>query len=610
MGTIFNDPHMWVVLLAIMATIVAYAIDRIPLEVTSVGTLAFLLLLFQVWPLTDDAGVNLLPARRLLAGIADPALIALLALLVIGQAMVRTGAFDGTVRRLAVLRRHRPFLTLAAALLIVAVVSGFLNNTPVVLVFIPIFGALAERMNQPASSLMMPLSFVAIAGGMTTLIGSSTNLLVSSALAGLDLPPLTFFEFTLPGVILAAVGFLYALFVAPRLLPERASYTGELVEPGGKHFVAQLTVDPDSSLIGEHTVAGMIPSLPNATVRMVQRGERALLPPLDEIILQANDVIVLSATRNTLTDVINEHPNDFSDASTGTISDQQTGDQVLAEVVVAPASRIIGRNLRQIVFHHRTNCVVMGIQRRSHMIRARMTDIRLEAGDVLLLFGHRNDILALRNNPDVLLMEWSARELPARRYALRATVIFLIVVLAAASDLVPIVVAAVAGAAAMIMTGCLNVHQASRAVDRRILLLVWAALALAAALEATGGAATLAHGLIGLLTGAPPAVIVSAFFLLVAIFTNVLSNNATAVLFTPIAINIAQELRVDPSAFIFATIFAANCSFATPMGYQTNLLVMGPGHYRFSDFVRAGTPLIILIWLSYSLFTVWYYPLW
>jgi di/tricarboxylate transporter len=328
------------------------------------------------------------------------------------------------------------------------------------------------------------------------------------------------------------------------------------------------------------------------------------------VTIQANDVIVLSATRNTLTEVINDHPNDFSDDMTGAVNDQHAGNQVLAEVVIAPASRIIGRNLRQIAFHHRTNCVVMGIQRRSHMIRAQMTDIRLEAGDVLLLLGHRNDILALRNNPDVLLMEWSARELPARRYAKRATAIFLAVVLAAATDLVPIVVAAVAGATAMIMSGCLNVHQASRAVDRRVLLLVWTALALAAALQATGGAATLAHGLVGLLTGAPVAVILSAFFLLVAVLTNVLSNNATAVLFTPIAINVARELQIDPSVFIFATIFAANCSFATPMGYQTNLLVMGPGHYRFSDFVRAGTPLIILIWLSYSLFAVWYYQLW
>lgn len=597
-------------MLVIVATILVYSLDRVPLEVTSVGTLTALLILFQVWPLTDASGTNLLPAHKLLAGIADPALIALLALLVVGQAMVRTGALDGTVRRLAVLRRHRPFLTLFVALLTVVVVSGFLNNTPVVLVFIPIFGALAERMGKPASSLMIPLSFAAIVGGMTTLIGSSTNLLVSSALTGLNLPPLSFFDFTVPGVVLAAVGLLYALFVAPRLLPDRETFAGELIEPGGKHFVAQLTVYPESTLIGEHTVAGMFPSLPNVTVRMIQRGEQAFMPPLDEVAIQANDVIVLSATRNTLTEVINNHPNDFSDDMTGAVNDQHAGNQVLAEVVIAPASRIIGRNLRQIAFHHRTNCVVMGIQRRSHMFRARMTDIRLEAGDVLLLLGHRNDILALRNNPDVLLMEWSARELPARRYAKRAIAIFLAVVLAAASDLVPIVVAAVAGATAMIMSGCLNVHQASRAVDRRVLLLVWTALALAAALQATGGAATLAHGLVGLLTGAPVAVILSAFFLLVAVLTNVLSNNATAVLFTPIAINVARELQVDPSVFVFATIFAANCSFATPMGYQTNLLVMGPGHYRFSDFVRAGTPLIILIWLSYSLFAVWYYRLW
>ncbi len=601
---------MWVVMMIIVATIIAYASERTPLEVTSVAVLTILLLFFQLAPLTDESGGNLLPPGKLLGGIADTALIALLALLVVGQAVVRTGALEGLVRRLAVLRRHHPFLTLSVALFVVAAVSGFLNNTPVVLIFIPIFGALADRLGRSTSSLMMPLSFAAIVGGMTTLIGSSTNLLVSSALTGVDLPPLSFFDFTVPGVVLAAVGLLYALIIAPRLLPDRATLAGELIEPGGKHFVAQLTVTAQSALIGEHTVAGMIPSLPDATVRMIQRGEQAYLPPLDDVVLRADDVIVLSATRKALADAINDHPNDFREVSTGAVTDQHAGDQVLAEVVIAPASRIIGRNLKQIVFHHRTNCVVMGIQRRSHMIRARMTEIRLEAGDVLLMLGRRADILGLRNNPDVLLMEWSARELPAKRYAKRATIIFLGVVIAAATGLVPIVVAAVAGATAMIVSGCLNIHQASRAIDRRVLLLVWAALALASALHATGGAATLAHGLVDALSGAPPAIILSAYFLLVAVMTNVLSNNATAVLFTPIAVNIARELQIDPNVFVFATIFAANCSFATPMGYQTNLLVMGPGHYRFSDFLRAGTPMILLIWLTYSLFAVWYYGLW
>ena len=238
-----------------------------------------------------------------------------------------------------------------------------------------------------------------------------------------------------------------------------------------------------------------------------------------------------------------------------------------------------------------------------------MNDIRLEAGDVLLILGPRRRIERLRGNPDVILLEWSARDLPAIEYARRALGIFALVVVAAASGLVPVVVAAVAGAAAMIASGCLNIHQAQRAIDRRVMLLVWAALAMATAMQATGGASYLAHILIATLAGAPTPIVLAAFFLLVAVFTNVLSNNATAVLFTPIAIGIAANLGVDPTAFVFAVVFGANCSFASPIGYQTNLLVMGPGHYRFADYARAGLPLIVLVWLTFSLFAPWYYGL-
>jgi len=244
------------------------------------------------------------------------------------------------------------------------------------------------------------------------------------------------------------------------------------------------------------------------------------------------------------------------------------------------------------------------------MIRSsRMTDIRLEAGDVLLLFGKRQSILRLRKNPDVLLLEWSTRELPALALSRRARLIFGAVVLSAATGIVPIVIAAVAGAAAMIASGCLNIHQASRSIDRRILLLIWAALGLGTAMQATGGATFIAQHVVALFEGAGPPIILSMFFLLVAIFTNVLSNSATAVLFTPVAISIATKIDVDPMIFVFAVIFAANCSFATPMGYQTNLLVMGPGHYKFIDFFKAGAPLVILLWIVFSIFAPLYYGL-
>ncbi len=612
------DPmiHMWATMAFIVVAIVLYAQERLPMELTSLGLIAALLAFFHVFPLRGPEAVNLLGARELLAGFAEPALISVLALLVMGQAIVHTGALDRPARWLATLRRHHPVAAIAACLACALAISAVLNNTPVVVIFIPIMAALAERLGRTVSGVMMPLSFAAILGGMTTLMGSSTNLLVLKAMVDLGLEPLSFFDFTVPGLVLAGVGLAYVLLVVPRLLPDRASLARTIVESEGKQFIAQVTVGPDSSLVGESAVAGMFRSLPEMTVRMVQRGEHPLLPPFEDVALRPDDVIIVAATRKVLTAALASRPEFMQDAPSQDGSRAPASaeaplgpDQSLAEVVVAPASRMIGRNLAQIGFRYQSRCVVLGIQRRSRMIRTRMDEIRLEAGDVLLVLGTRRDVLALRANPDVLLLEWSARELPAHTHARRALLIFTAIVLLAAADLVPIVVAAVAGAATMVASGCINVRQAGRAVDRRLMLMVGATLALGSALQSTGGAAYLAHAMVSALSGFSVPVTLSAFFLVVAAFTNVISNNAAAVLFTPIAINTAIELGVDPLIFVFAVIFAANCSFATPIGYQTNLLVMGPGHYRFKDFLRAGTPLIVILWLTFSLFAPWYYGL-
>ena len=282
---------------------------------------------------------------------------------------------------------------------------------------------------------------------------------------------------------------------------------------------------------------------------------------------------------------------------------------MLAESVVAPASAFTGHTLHQIDFHGMTECVVLGIQRRSRMARASINNFRLEAGDVLLILGHREHIQGLRNHHEVILLEWSAADLPFKGHALRALIMFGAVITLAATGLVPITLAALFGAGAMIASGCISIRQAGRAIDRRIVLLIASALAMGAALNATGGASYIAQEMLALFAGASAPVVLSAFFLLVAFMTNILSNNATAVLFTPIAVSIANSLDVDPMVFVITVIFAANCSFATPMGYQTNLLVMGPGHYRFSDFLKLGVPLIFILWAVFTAFAPWYYGL-
>ena len=606
--------QMWFVFALIAAAIAAYSVEEFPIEITSLVTLGILLVFFNLFPLVDDTGTSVITTRMLVSGFAEPALVAIIALLVVGQGLVQTGALDGVANKLMELGTGRGTIVIVASLVFVAATSGFLNNTPVVVIFIPIMSALAERLDKSTSSVMIPLSFAAILGGMTTLIGSSTNLLVSGSMESLGLEALDFFAFTGPGWVMASVGMLYLIFIAPRLLPKRSDLAGQIAEEDGKQFIAEIKVTPGSILAGEQPVAGMFNQLPNMTVRVIQRGEKAMLPPFDEVTLQAGDSIVVAATRKVLAEWFSHNPDlveSVEDADLPMIDSDtgkaRTGSRIIAEVVIAPASRMDGRTLALSGFHSQTSCIVLGIQRRSRMIRTSMNDIRLEAGDVLLVLGRRDDVTSLRTNPDILLMEWSTREMPKRAFANRALLIFGGVVALAALNILPIEVAALGGAAVTVLARCLNVRQAARAVDRRVVLLVATALALGTSMQATGGASYLAHGLVVALDGMSPTITLSAFFILVVVMTNVLSNNATAVLFTPIAINMATEMNVEVMPFILAVIFGANCSFATPISYQTNLLVMGPGHYKFADFLRAGTPLILLLWLTFSLFIPWHY---
>lgn len=617
------SPQMIIAFLVIGIGILAYALEWASLELTSIAIIGALMLLYYLYPvMAVDGSVNLLAPETILSGFAHPALLTVLALLVLGQGLYQSGALEGPAHRLMVLSKGRPRIVIAVSLIIVMVVSAFMNNTPVVVMFIPIMSALADRLQRSKSKVMIPLSYIAVLGGMTTLIGSSTNLLVAGTAQSLGQPSIGFFEFVIPGGLLALVGALYVGFILPKILPDRASTSRELIGADGKQFIAQIEITRDHPLRGKSTVAGMFKALPDMTVRMIQRREQAILPPFDDVTLLTGDILILAATRKALESVLSSNPDMLggvveeaaSLTQTSILVDEEDEDQnrrneerIVAEVVIAPASRLIGRTLEMIGMRYQTGTIVLGVQRRSRMYRTNMNDIRLEAGDVLLLLGKRSNIRGLRGNKDLLLLEWSTSALPSHELSRRAMLIFGGVVVSAASGLVPIVVASIIGAGLMIATGCLNIRQASRAIDRRIFLIVAAALAMGTALDATGGASFLAHGMADLLEGMPLGVILSAFFLLIAIMTNLLSNNATAVLFTPIAISIAETLQVDPRMFIFAVIFAANCSFATPMAYQTNLLVMGPGHHTFADYMRGGVPLIFLLWLTYSLFAPYYY---
>jgi len=602
--------QMWLTFVIVTGAIIAYAYDKIPLEITSITIVALLLFVFEIVPLIGPNGTPVISPRDLLLGFADPALITIMALLVVGQGLVQTGALSGPAHFIVTLGQQSPKMVIVACLILVMLISAIMNNTPVVVIFIPILAAVAEKLGKRTAVVMMPLSFAAILGGNMTKIGSSTNLLAVGAYEKAGGGSIHFFDFTIPGAVLAAIGLLYVAFIAPRLLIDRGGMAAKLANKSGKQFLFQMELTADNVLVGHGAIAGMFPGLKDVTVRMIQRGSERLLPPYDDIKLEVGDTVMVAATRGVMTDLLNTS----LESVTGAEGNEDAVDggrerRIIAEAVIAPASRMDGRTLAQTGFRAETGCTVLGIQRRSRMIRAALSQLRLEAGDVLLVMGSRTNILALRDDRDVMLMESSASDVPMREYAVRALMIFAGIVFLAAFEILPIVVAALMGATLMMASRCLNVYQAGRAIDRRVYTIVGAALALGTAMQGTGGAAWLAHSVIDLLSGAPVWVILSGFFLLIALLTNVLSNNATAVLFTPIALSLAIQLQAPPMPFLMAVIFGANCSFATPMSYQTNLLVMAPGHYRFVDFLRVGTPLIFIMWISFTLFIPWYYGL-
>ena len=608
--------QMWATLAIIGVTIVFYTLDQFSLELISAGTLVALLLLFHFAPLSNDVGEVILTHDQLLAGFASPALFAIIGLLIVGQGMFQSGAMEHPTEYLLRVYDKRPKITVFFVFIFVMIISAFLNNTPVVVMFIPIIAAMAAQSKIPASRLMMPLSFLSIFGGMTTIIGSSTNILAAQSYrAALPGREIGFFELTPLGLILAGVGVLYMFTIGRAIMPARENpNAAKEKEREGKQFIAQIEIGRDHPLIGEGPIAGLFPQLPDITVRMVQRRDQAILPPFDDFKFRKGDYVILAATRSALTDLLKSKPEIMdgvmAEAELGEVEESSNRNQLtMVEAVVAPGSRLIGQSIAQIGFHFRTNCVILGIERRSRMIRSRMNTIRLEAGDVLLIVGDISDVRNLRAERDILLLEQSMQGLPDPRNARVASMIFTGIVLATATGLSPIAISAILGATLMVATGCLNIRQAARAIDRRIYLLIGASLAMGAALQHTGGAQLIGETLASSTAQFGVVALISAFFIICAALTNVISNNATAVLFTPIAVSAAQQINVDPQVLVLTVIFGANCSFATPVAYQTNLLVMTPGHYKFRDFVIVGGPLIILVWIAYSIVAPIYFTM-
>ena len=585
-------------LLIVFLSMFFYAIERFSMVFKSIVILTFLLIFFSIFPYKNQDGINLLNPQTILSGFSNTSLITVISLLILGQGVVQTRVLNGFITNFLGFFSNNTKIIIFVTLFIVLFLSAFINNTPVVIIFIPIIQGIVKNLDYSMSKFLMPLSFAAILGGMITIVGSSTNLLVSNSLYNYAKIEISFFEFALPGSAIAIAGLFYLIFFSKILLKDRSPISNQLVENSKNSFITKIVLNQGSSLIGKAIKDSNLKELGQAKILMIQRGEHAEHGPFFGFILEQGDILVISISREQLTNILSQKIGSIETFE----KDDQTNsqkNQIITEVMVTPSSSLVGNTIENVSFRYRYNCFVIGLQRKSKIITSHMSELALEPGDTLLIQGEKDSIKALRTQSDLLPMEWATSEISSKDISKKSIYIFLSVIFLGAFEILPLVVAALMGVVFMIMFQVLSIRQVIRSVDNNLLLLIVTSLALGSVIQITGTANFLSQSLIDFLGESSPLVLLLCFYMLVSITTNFISNNACAVLFTPIAIDIAEKINVDPKVFAIALIFAVNTSFVTPLAYQTNLLVMGPGHYKFIDYVKFGLPLTVLCWVVF-----------
>ncbi|MDJ0938444.1 MAG: SLC13 family permease [Woeseiaceae bacterium] len=604
MNQIGIDAHGVAVLLLTVVALFLFTRDRIPLESSSLAILILLVAGFTLFPYERDGEV-LLGAVDFFAGFGNEALVAICALMMVGKALETTGALQPLANVVSKAWATRPVLALLTTLIAGAILSAFMNNTPIVVLLMPILVGASLRAKFPVSEVMLPMGLATIIGGMSTTIGTSTNLLVVGISQDLGLHRFTMFEFVLPVAIVGGVGILFLWLVAPRLLPDR---TPPMADTTPRIFSGQLTIKEGGFSDGKQLSEVLAKADGNMRVDKIQRTESLFLAKLPSVKLQPGDRLfvkdspenlkhyeqLIGATLYNISD--SEHPVDES-------TPLKAEGQQLAEVVVTRGSPLHLRSLAAARFSASYGLLPLALHRArapSSQVTGDLNLIRLRAGDVLLVQGSGEAISNLKDSGTMLVLDGTT-DLPHTHRAKRALAVMAFVISAAALGIMPISVSAMIGLGLMLATGCLNWRDAASALSIPVVMIIVASLALGKALMGTGMADYLAMSFVSVASALPTPMILSAFLLLMSIMTNIVSNNAAAVIGTPIAIGIAQQLDVSPEPFILAVLFGANMSFATPYGYQTNLLILSAGGYKFSDFLRVGIPLTIIMWIGFSL---------
>lgn len=604
MNPVALDAHGVAVLILTIVALFLFTRDRIPLESSSLVILIALVVGFTQFPYERDGKV-VLQAVDFFAGFGSEALIAISALMMVGKGLETTGALQPLANVVSRAWSTRPVLALVTTLVAGAILSAFMNNTPIVVLLMPILVGASLRAKFPVSGVMMPMGLATIIGGMSTTIGTSTNLLVVGISQDLGMERFSMFDWVLPVVIVGGIGILFLWLVAPRLLPDR---TPPMADTTPRVFSAQLHIKEGGFADGRTLSEVLAKADGNMRVDKIQRSESLFLAKLPSVRIQPGDRLFVKDTSENL-----KHFEDILGATLFNITDSEhpvdeetplkAEGQQLAEVVVTRGSPLHLRSLAAARFSASYGLMPLALHRArapSSQITSDLNMIRLRAGDVLLVQGSRDSINRLKDSGTMLVLDGTT-DLPHTHRAKRALAVMGLVVLLAAFGILPIAVSAILGVGLMLATGCLGWRDAVSALSIPVIMIIVASLALGKALTGTGMAGYLAHSFIAMTSALPTPFTLSAFLLLMTLMTNIVSNNAAAAIGTPIAISIALELGAPLEPFVLAVLFGANMSFATPYGYQTNLLILSAGGYKFSDFLRVGIPLTIIMWIGFSL---------
>ena len=565
--------------LAIVVIMMALFISgKFRIDLIAIGVLIALLVL------------DLIDASQALSGFANQATATIAAMFVLSAGLVRSGAIQWVTQRIERFAGGGERWLLLTLCLVVAVLSAFIINTAIIAIFIPVAIVLAKGRNIPSSRLLMAMSFASQFGGVCTLVCTSTNILVNSIAVDNGMAPFGFFEFTPLGAAMLVVGSLYLITVGRWLMPKRAGEVEKVDKYRLADYLAELLVTAKSPLVGKTWEQGKMSRETKVELANLLREGKAVSRP-GRTKIRPGDLLLLHGDVSTIMGLEDKYGLELQ--KDARVRDQQLSsyDLRLNEVLIPPRSNLIGRTLQTSDFFRRYRSAILGIQRRGKVIRERLGDIKLESGDTLLVQAHKDDMPRLLSSANAIVTS-ELSELHVRKdRAFWALAMIVLVVALVVSDVLPLLVATIIGAAGMIVGRCLTVEEAYEAIDWKIIFLLGGIIPLGLALEQNGVALWLTDLAVEPLLGLSPVIVLAAFYLITAVLTEALSNNATAIILAPIALSAASVMGVDARPFLVAVTFAASTSFATPVGYQTNTMVYSPGGYRFSDFTKVGGPL-------------------